>query len=94
MDGLQRGVSARDVRGRQRTELVPAIGEDPLWDPAKVSEYLGVAPGTLTQWRHRGVGPESFRLGGGLVRYRRSVVIAWVAAEEKAERESRLAAAG
>jgi excisionase family DNA binding protein len=30
---------------------------------AEVAQFLGVPPGTLTQWAHRGVGPKYTRVG-------------------------------
>lgn len=63
------------------TQDIPT--DDPLWDADTLSGYLGVPVGTLQQWRHRKYGPQAFRLGGR-VRYRRSVVLAWVAEQERA----------
>ncbi|ORT48500.1 helix-turn-helix domain-containing protein [Frankia sp. KB5] len=66
--------------------------EDPLWDKARVSDYIGVAIGTLEQWRTRGVGPRGFRVEGGLVRYRKSEVERWLAEQERAELDRRMSA--
>jgi len=53
--------------------------DDELLTPTEVSEILRTPIGTLSQWRHRGHGPKAFRLGSnGSVRYRRSVVTAWI----------------
>ncbi|WP_307873954.1 MULTISPECIES: helix-turn-helix domain-containing protein [unclassified Frankia] len=57
---------------------------DELLRTVEVAALLKVPPGTLRQWRHRGFGPRGFALGG-TVRYRRSVVDAWIAAQERAE---------
>lgn len=45
-----------------------------LWD---LSEMLGVPMNTLYGWRHRGEGPSGYRIGRH-VRFRRSVVEAWL----------------
>jgi hypothetical protein len=34
-----------------------------MWSPQRVSEFLGVPIGTLTDWRYRGTGPRSYRVG-------------------------------
>lgn len=58
--------------------------EDPLWTTAEVAEYLRRPEGTLRQWRHKGVGPKGFRQVG-LVVYRRSEVMRWLAELEAAD---------
>lgn len=50
---------------------------DPLLSLEDVSEWLGVSPRTLYNWRHRGGGPPALRIGRHL-RYRREDVQAWV----------------
>ena len=42
-----------------------------------LSEMLGVPVATLYGWRHRGEGPQGYRIGRH-VRYRRSTVEAWL----------------
>lgn len=42
-----------------------------------VAELTGIAQDTLRQWRHRGYGPRSARLGRRVV-YRESEVLAWI----------------
>ncbi|ADP78336.1 helix-turn-helix transcriptional regulator [Pseudofrankia inefficax] len=54
-----------------------------LMTSRQVSEFLNVPAATLRTWRLRGSGPQSFRLCG-TVRYRRSVVEAWLAEQEQA----------
>jgi DNA-binding transcriptional MerR regulator len=44
---------------------------EPLLSTREVSQILGVPVDTLIQWRWRGVGPQSARIGRGL-KYRRS----------------------
>jgi predicted DNA-binding transcriptional regulator AlpA len=48
-----------------------------LISPREVEEKTGIAKGTLLQWRHRGIGPPSFKLGG-LVRYDETEVDRWI----------------
>jgi len=57
---------------------------DPLLRTREVAELLGVPENTLRWWRYVGYGPESFRLGPRRVVYRRSKVLAWLAAQEAA----------
>lgn len=59
------------------TWLLPSGGGDSLLDPAALSEYLGIPIGTIYQWRHRGRGPRSIRVGRHL-RYRLADVEAWL----------------
>lgn len=42
-----------------------------------VSEMLGIPVDTLYGWRHRGQGPQGYRVGRH-VRYRRASVEAWL----------------
>lgn len=50
----------------------------------QVAQQYGIYESTLRYYRHRGVGPASFRLGGRRVVYRRSAVEAWIADQEAA----------
>jgi excisionase family DNA binding protein len=50
---------------------------DELLTLGEVAELLRVPDATLRYWRHRGTGPESFKIGRH-VRYRRSDVRAWL----------------
>ena len=43
----------------------------------ELSDMLGIPVDTLYGWRHRGEGPQGYRIGRH-VRYRRSVVEAWL----------------
>ncbi|WP_275466876.1 helix-turn-helix transcriptional regulator [Streptomyces noursei] len=48
--------------------------------------YLGLSPHTLYVWRHRRLGPPSFRMGTrGRVMYRREFLDAWVQEQEQAD---------
>jgi hypothetical protein len=57
--------------------------EDALLTPPEVSDILRVPVGTLRQWRHRNTGPRAIRFESGSVRYRRSVVLDWLTAQEQ-----------
>jgi len=57
---------------------VTDMAKDRLWTPDEVSTYLGGVPvSTLYQWRYKGIGPKSRRVGRHL-RYRPEDVRAWV----------------
>lgn len=45
--------------------------------PSEVASYLQVPEETLYQWRYRGVGPRSIKVGKHL-RYRRSEIDKWL----------------
>lgn len=49
----------------------------------EVAAETTIARSTLYDWRSRGIGPRSFRLGGRVV-YRRVEVEAWIAAQSAA----------
>jgi predicted DNA-binding transcriptional regulator AlpA len=49
----------------------------PLMSMKDVSEYLQKPVPTLRAWRHREIGPRSFRVGCN-VRYKREDVESWV----------------
>lgn len=49
----------------------------------EVAERLGLATGTLRNWRTRKTGPAFIRVGGR-IRYREAVVEAWLTAQEGA----------
>ena len=59
---------------------VSATAPDPVkdrpWTPEEVSVFLGVPVPTLYQWRHKGTGPKSRRVGRHL-RYKPDDVRAW-----------------
>jgi excisionase family DNA binding protein len=58
---------------------MPATDSD-LLTVQQVSDLINVKVGTLRGWRFNHQGPSSFSLGG-LVRYRRADVEAWVEAQ-------------
>jgi predicted DNA-binding transcriptional regulator AlpA len=49
-----------------------------LWDIEEVSAFLQIPVGTLYQWRHRRIGPRSFKVGRHL-RYEPADVRSWLA---------------
>jgi predicted DNA-binding transcriptional regulator AlpA len=54
------------------------IEPERLWTPEDVSEFLGGVPvATLYQWRHKGTGPKSRRVGRHL-RYKPQDVRDWL----------------
>ncbi|MCL2795851.1 MAG: hypothetical protein FWD85_11155 [Microbacteriaceae bacterium] len=57
---------------------------DPLMKPSDVSAFTGVSVNHLAQLRFRGNGPRCIKLAPKTVRYRRSDVIAWINASERA----------
>ena len=58
-----------------------------LLSPADLSEMLGVPVPTLYGWRCRGEGPMGYGIGCH-VRYRRSVVEAWIEEQADSAREA------
>ena len=59
---------------------------DRLMTLDEVAGYLGVTSNAMYTMRHRGRGPQAFRLGTRL-RYRRSEVDAWLEAHRDEPRE-------
>ncbi|MEU3355247.1 helix-turn-helix domain-containing protein [Streptomyces sp. NPDC037389] len=53
----------------------------------EAATYLGVAPSTLRTWRHRRVGPPSFRMGAKVV-YRLAALDAYLVECEMADSRS------
>jgi predicted DNA-binding transcriptional regulator AlpA len=50
----------------------------------EAAAYLDMTPDTLYNWRSRGIGPASVRIGGR-VKYQQGVLDAWIAEQEQAE---------
>lgn len=61
------------------------MGDDLMTLP-EVALLLRRPEATLRQWRHKGYGPPSFRIGGSVV-YRAAAVRQWVAEQERTERD-------
>lgn len=57
----------------------------------ELSERIKVPVGTIRNWRCRHYGPLGFKVGNTVL-YRRSVVDAWLAEQERAEDKRRAAA--
>jgi excisionase family DNA binding protein len=55
---------------------VDGLPEDRLATTEEVGEYLQVPVGTLYQWRCRGTGPRSYKIGRH-IRYQAADVYAW-----------------
>jgi predicted DNA-binding transcriptional regulator AlpA len=58
---------------------------NPLYRTRQAAQYLGVSPGTLTNWRLRNCGPAHIKLGSGkycAVRYRQSALEEFIQAGE------------
>src|SRR5579859_4949344 len=49
-----------------------------LLNEAQTAELLGVAPGTLTDWRGQRIGPPWVKMTNRLIRYRRADVEKWL----------------
>lgn len=63
--------------------------ENAFLNVQQAAKYMGVSENTLYVWRHRRQGPPSFRMGhGGRVMYRRELLDAWLAEQEKADSRS------
>lgn len=52
-------------------------GEKKLATPEELADYLGVPRATLSQWRYKGTGPKTIKVGR-FRRYRWSDVEAWL----------------
>jgi predicted DNA-binding transcriptional regulator AlpA len=63
-----------------------------LLTTAQVSQQTGVPQETLRYWRHRGVGPKSFKLGPRKVVYDEAELEAWIEAQRAAADEPQGAA--
>ena len=60
-----------------RSSMAKLGSSERLMTLTELSELLGVPMSTLYAWRYRGEGPAGYRIGRH-VRYRRSVVEAWI----------------
>lgn len=55
----------------------PRRGMERLLSVDEVAEFLGIPVATLYQWRHKGAGPDAYRVGRHL-RYEPATVRAWL----------------
>lgn len=80
--------SRRRSSGNRGRSAGPTVSRDPrgyvvpgdverLLTITELSEMLGIPVDTLYGWRHRGEGPQGYRIGRH-VRYRRATVEAWL----------------
>ena len=60
--------------------IMKEISDERLMTITDLSDMLGIPIETLYGWRHRGQGPQGYRIGRH-VRYRRSTVEAWLEAQ-------------
>lgn len=58
---------------------------DPIIQAPRVAELVGAPVGTVRYWDSVGTGPASFKINGRRV-WRESVVLAWIAEQERATR--------
>lgn len=82
------------------TRLPRAVGESQTVQPHVVTAlltvrgaatYLGISESTLYVWRHRRIGPPSFRLGPrGRVMYRRTALDSWLDEQEASDSRSNI----
>lgn len=63
--------NARGGVPKTRQEMERLLSAD------EVAEFLGIPVATLYQWRHRGCGPDAYRVGRHL-RYDPATVRAWL----------------
>ena len=74
----------------QESSMTATADHDDLLLLPEVAELTRQSIDTLRGLRHRGEGPQGFRMGRRVV-YRRSEVLDWIAAHEQAEHASRAA---
>lgn len=67
-----------------RTFTKVDVEAEEYWQAKQVTAHTGIPEGTLRYWAHRGdMGPASFKLGRRRV-WKKSAVLAWIAAQEAA----------
>lgn len=57
--------------------------EDKYYTTEDAANVLGLAPGTLTNWRSQGIGPRFLKPRPGMVRYRLEDLDAWMDEQSK-----------
>lgn len=72
-------------RSESEQRAMDAILDDNEWlTNAEFAAIVGVSPSTVRTWRSEGRDlPPSYRPAGGLVRWRRSEVMAWLEASRE-----------
>ncbi|RYP84379.1 DNA-binding protein [Nocardioides guangzhouensis] len=65
------------VSSTKATVPRPRLNLERLLSADEVAEFLGIPVATLYQWRHKGCGPEAYRVGRHL-RYEPTAVRAWL----------------
>lgn len=60
---------------------MPTATVESFWTVEEVPAFLRIPVGTLYQWRHRRIGPRSFKVGRHL-RYDPADVRSWLAEQE------------
>ena len=80
----------RDEFARIVAEAVDGLNPsaEVLLSMAEVASIVRRPVATLRWWRHEGVGPRGFRVGGRRVMYRKSDVVAWLEGQYAAESET------
>lgn len=58
-------------------------GQEPFITSEELAAWLRIGESTLRQWRKRGIAPPHDELPSGAIRYRPSVVLAWIAASAR-----------
>jgi predicted DNA-binding transcriptional regulator AlpA len=77
---LETAMTFDDLRADSRERLGESIGRPgPLLTTEETSERTRIPPETLRYFRHRGIGPKSFKLGRRVL-YAAEDVEAWIAA--------------
>ena len=66
---------------RHRHTASASSDADQLLGTIELSQWIGVPAGTLRNWRSKGCGPASFKVGNRTV-YRRRAVEVWLASQE------------
>lgn len=68
-----------------------AIYQQHALTPREAARYLRVSEAVLRLWRSRGEGPQYYRAGEKLVRYRRADLDAWVTSRLSEETKGKMA---
>lgn len=48
----------------------------------QVASFLGIPQKTLADWRYKHMGPAFVRIGGRLIRYKKSALVEWINSQE------------